>query len=134
MMRKFALPLVLVSTAAVADPGACLRGNVTNGPPPRGDWRTTSINDGIQAIEAQLKTESANYNDCLNQWVGLDVNELAAVWGAPVQQTKLPKGEMIYVWQQGNGEKYCRTSIFTKKSKITKWQWGGNTCRRADPP
>jgi hypothetical protein len=84
----------------------------------------------IEAIRGRKEAEAKGYNKFLDAWVGKDIGKLASKWGAPTGTTRLPNGEVIYVWDNKSEDWQCRTSVFTKaKGEITKWQWSGNNCK-----
>lgn len=127
--------LALNATYAAANPAVhitCLQGEIASSPPPIGD--PLALTYDRDKIKNLLKQEAQNYSTCLDLWTGLKIENLVDVWGAPDKITKMPNTDIIFVWRHGGSDKYCRTSIFTRNSKIKKWQWDGNTCRRASPP
>jgi len=86
----------------------------------------------LDAIKSRKEAEAKAYNEFLESWVGKDISKLASKWGAPTGTTRLPNGEVIYVWDAKSDDWQCRTSVFTKaKGQITKWQWSGNNCKVA---
>lgn len=98
-----------------------------------------AIERGREAKAAQLKREQQvakkkaevnAYEVFLSSWIGRDISDLAARWGAPTSTTNMPNGRAIYLWQVENGGLQCRTSIFAGKDGIIfHWQWTGNSCR-----
>lgn len=120
--------------AAFAAPIDCIYGKESS--PPRAnvlDSWNTSVQDAQKEIDELIKREQNNYAKCLDVWVGKDINALIEAMGVPAQTSKLPNGNLGYVWLEQAGDRQCKTSIFTKQSKIVKWQAFGN-CRRAEPP
>jgi hypothetical protein len=79
---------------------------------------------------ARRKAEDNAYEAHLSSWIGRNISDLAARWGAPTGTTNLPNGQSIYLWQVQTGGLQCRTSIFAgKDGAIVHWQWTGNACR-----
>jgi hypothetical protein len=124
-----------IATTASSQPKSCAAGSEAPLPQAKAaDLWNLSVEQARAAAQEHLRRQESNYNKCLDTWVGKDVNELASVWGAPEKIAKMPTSDLIYVWLAKVEDRECRTSIFTAKNKIVKWQWSGNACRRANPP
>ena len=78
------------------------------------------------------KADEQRHSDFFESFVGKDIKSLAIAVGAPTLTTPMPKGEVIYVWENSSGNNVlCKTSVFTRKNgTIYSWHWSGNNCRR----
>lgn len=136
LLRLFVALFTQLSVgAAFAAPTDCIYGRESSPSYPTviDSWNK-SIQDYRKEIDVLITREQNNYAKCLEAWVGKDINSLIEAMGVPTQTSKLPNGDIGYVWLEQTGERQCKTSIFTKKDRIVKWQTFGNSCRRAEPP
>lgn len=93
-------------------------------------WEKLQLESYEAKIRAKKAADMHRQGKFLDGLVGNKINALAAVWGAPTGSTKMPGGEVIYVWetQEAKGLN-CRTSVFTRnKGLIYTWQLSGNAC------
>jgi len=98
------------------------------------DTKMPGPNDIHPEILEHVVRETRNFNSCLSSWVGTEIGTLIRAWGAPHSSGKLPDGSTYYVWEEKNRDKYCRTTVFTKRKTIASWKSSGNDCMREIGP
>ena len=77
------------------------------------------------------------YENTLNAWVGVTVDQLVDTWGPPTNIYDNGTGDTFYVWHtEGpsytrNGWIYtphCDTTFTVRTTVITSWSYKGNSC------
>lgn len=85
-------------------------------------------------VREHILRESLNFNRCLDSWVNAKLGQLVLAWGAPHSTGKIPDGTSYSVWEEKEGDKQCRTTVFSKSGKISSWRATGNDCMRQIGP
>ncbi len=86
------------------------------------------------ATQRNDKADEQRHSDFFESFIGKNIKSLAIAVGAPTVTTPMPKGEVIYVWENFSGNNLlCKTSVFTRKNgTIYSWHWSGSYCRRKE--
>jgi len=66
----------------------------------------------------------------LNNWIGHDVKDVTAAWGAPWKTYRAPTGDTIYTYKRGEPlADTCMVDLTVGPSqKVTGWRYSGTTC------
>lgn len=133
---RYFIPFVMTSLtlSAIAHPGEDCITSTSSIPQLPAMTLNSSAGDSQAVILEHVARETRNFNNCLSSWVGTDIGILIRTWGAPHSSGKIPDGSTYYVWEERNREKYCRTTIFTKRKTIASWKSSGNDCMRDTGP